>query len=294
MLLGAHVSIASGMYKAFERGEGFGCEAIQIFTKSARQWAAKEITDEIAAAFKEARSSSPIEKVVVHDSYLINLAGQDQERWEKSVDAFIVEVERAELVGADYLVLHPGYYKEATRQEALDRVVEAFGKTLDAVGKVNVMILVENTAGMGHGLGAEFFDTGDLLDAMGDDTRFGGCFDTCHAFVAGHDLVSDYDGVFSKYDDEVGLERLKVFHLNDALFKVGSGKDRHSRIGEGFIGADVFTKLVNDNRFKSIPGILETPVENDENDSYGHEIVKLRSYVKGKNTRKKIDWGEYE
>jgi deoxyribonuclease-4 len=259
LLLGAHVSIAGGLHKAFARGEEVGCTAIQIFTKNANQWRAKHLTDRDAEAFRHAWEKSVIGPVVAHDSYLINLATPEDAAWEKSKEAFVDEMKRCALLGIPLLVMHPGAHVGSGEEAGVRRVVAAF-EDIFARGPETVKVLLENTAGQGTCLGNRFEQLAEIMAPFPADT-FGVCFDTCHAFAAGYDISTPegYEAVMEEFDRVIGIETIKVFHTNDCKKTLGSRVDRHEHVGQGTIGREGFRALMRDERFPGVPRIIETP-----------------------------------
>lgn len=261
MNFGAHMSISGGLYKAFARGEAVGCRAMQIFSKNERQWQAKSLTDEDIERFKAEQARTGIGPVIVHDSYLINLASPKDELWEKSIAAFGHELERCEQLGIPYLVTHPGAHTGSGCDAGLQREVQALDRLFaDGVGG-NTMVLLETTAGQGTCLGGQFEELAWLIEQSAYPERIGVCVDTCHIFAAGYDFRTPegYKAVFDRLISLVGSERIKAFHMNDSKGALGSHLDRHTAIGEGTIGLDGFRRLVNDPRFAAVPMVLETP-----------------------------------
>lgn len=259
--LGAHMSIAGGYFQAFHRGQQVGCEAIQVFTKQPNRWAARPITEEEAAAFLKAQEETGIAPVIAHDAYLINLASPEEGLWKKSLDAFQVEIERADTLGIPYLVTHAGAHKGTGEEAGLQRIVEALDLVCERTPEAQVMILLETTAGQGTYLCYRFEHIAWLLDHARCPDRLGVCFDTCHAFAAGYDLRTPeaYAETMAQFKEIIGLEHLKAFHLNDCRKGLGSRVDRHAHIGEGELGLEAFRALVNDPRFQDHPMVLETP-----------------------------------
>lgn len=258
-LLGAHVSVAGGLDKAFARGIESGCTALQIFTKNANRWQVKPISDAEASAFRQARQVSGIGPIMAHDAYLINLASPKEDVWEKSKTALRDELHRCAQLGVTDLVMHPGAHLGTGVDAGLERIREAFREILPGAPQ-EVRLLLENTAGQGSYLGGDFAHLAVLLEGF-DEKRFGVCFDTCHAHAAGYDLSSEegYTQTMAAFDRLVGLEQIKAFHLNDSLQPCGSKVDRHAHIGQGTIGRTGFACLMHDQRFVKIPMILETP-----------------------------------
>ncbi|MGB9723902.1 MAG: deoxyribonuclease IV [Chloroflexia bacterium] len=257
--LGAHMSIAGRVDQAILRGRSIGCEAVQIFTKQPNRWAAKPLTAEEIAAFGQAWRESGIGPVWAHDAYLINLASPDPALWEQSVQAFQVELERARALVLPYLVTHAGAHKGAGEAEGLRRIVAALDRVLAHVPEV--MVLLETTAGQGDYLCYRFEHLAWVIEHSAHPERLGICFDTCHVFAAGYELRTPegYEETFRRLDEIVGLERLRVFHLNDSLKGLGSRVDRHTHIGQGQLGLEPFRMLLNDPRFREHPMVLETP-----------------------------------
>ena len=277
MLLGAHMSIAGGFDKAVERAESAGCQSLQIFTKNSNQWRAKPITPEQVEAFRAALKESGVGPVVAHDSYLINLASPDDDLWLKSTAAFEEELRRCEELGVPYLVTHPGAAKDSAREDAQGRVAEALNR-IYGKHRYTVITLLENTAGQGTTLGASFDDLAGIIGRATYADRIGFCFDTCHAFAAGYDIRSTggYAETIAEFDRVLGLDRLKCLHLNDSQKPLGSHVDRHAHIGQGEIGLEGFAHFVNDERFRIVPGILETPKREDLQEDR-ENLERLRS-----------------
>ena len=263
LLLGTHVSIAGGLHKAFARGEQIGCTAIQIFTRNASRWLAKPLQRVDIEAFRTARLTSPVEFVAAHDSYLINLASPEEEKRQRSVGAFIDEMERCAALGIEYLVMHPGAHMGEGVEKGLDLLTESF-RTVFRQAPAGVSVLLENTAGQGSSLGDRFEHLAAVIGRV-PEGDFGICLDTCHAFAAGYDLSTPrgYQQTMDRFEDTIGLDRLKMIHLNDSKKPLGSRVDRHQHIGRGEIGLAGFTALMQDPRFFSVPKILETPKGED-------------------------------
>ncbi|MBP1466904.1 deoxyribonuclease IV [Candidatus Chloroploca sp. M-50] len=261
MPFGAHMSIAGGVSKAFARGEQVGCEAMQIFSKNERQWVARPLPEAEIAAFKAEQARSGIGPVIVHDSYLINLAAPADELWEKSMRAFADELERCALLDIPYLVTHPGAHTGSGEEAGLEREAVALNRLFaEGVGGTTT-VLLETTAGQGTALGHRFEHLARLFELVPHHDRMAVCVDTCHIFAAGYDIrtPTTYAATFAEFDRLVGLDRIKCFHVNDSQKDLGSRVDRHAHIGQGFLGLEAFRLLVNDPRFRSIPKIIETP-----------------------------------
>jgi deoxyribonuclease-4 len=280
MPFGAHMSISGGVSKSFARGEIATCEAMQIFSKSERQWAAKPIPPEEAAAFKAEQARTGIGPIIVHDSYLINMAAPADELWEKSINAFADELERCHLLAIPYIVTHPGAHTGSGEETGLAREAVALNRLFEQGVGGNTMVLIEATAGQGSALGYRFEHIARLFELVRYPERMGVCIDTCHIFAAGYDIRDEvsYTATFAEFDRIVGVQHIKAFHLNDSQKDLGSRVDRHAHIGEGFIGREAFRLLVNDPRFKDLPKIIETPKEDDMTDDV-RNLALLRSFV---------------
>jgi deoxyribonuclease-4 len=265
MRLGAHESIAGGVYKAFDRAQLVGCEALQVFVKSNRSWAVMPLREEDIARFSEKAAETGIHPVVGHTSYLLNLASPDEELWRRSRDTLVLELERCEALGVDRLVLHPGSHTGAGETDGLARVAQALGEVHATTPGFRTQILLETTAGQGTSLGHCFEHLAWLLEKTSEGERLGVCLDTCHVFAAGYELRTPegYAATMGAFDRAVGLERLKAVHLNDSKGDLGSRRDRHEHIGRGFIGLEGFRHVVNDPRLAGLPGLLETPKGDD-------------------------------
>ncbi len=259
------MSVSGGLHLAFERAQTVGCAALQIFSKSERQWQAKPLTDDGIAQFKDAQRRTNIGSVLVHDSYLINLASPKDDLWHKSSAAFAHELQRCEQLGVPYLVTHPGAHTGSGTEAGLQREADALNRLFaDGVGGPT-MVLLETTAGQGTALGGRFEELAWLLEHVAYPNRMGICVDTCHIFAAGYDVrtAEGYAAVFDRLIDLVGLEQIKAFHLNDSKGTLGGHLDRHAAIGDGEIGLDGFRLLINDARFVGLPMVLETPKSDD-------------------------------
>jgi deoxyribonuclease-4 len=268
--IGVHVGTAGGTWTAVERAVAAGANTFQIFSSSPRQWKAAAVKPEDAAKMRELRAKHDVGPVSVHASYLINLCSQTESVRVNGVAAFRGEVERALALGAEYLVLHPGSWKGLTREEGLRLAAESIEKAIDGVdftqasaqGK-EFRILIENTAGAEFSLGGKLEQVAELVERLKPCAPMGVCLDTCHVHVAGYDLVTPdgYVETMLLVRDTVGFDAVKVWHCNDAKAAMGSKLDRHEHIGEGTIGAEVFRRLLHDERFAHAAFIAETPVD---------------------------------
>ena len=260
--LGAHESIGGGLARAIERAVEHGDEAVQIFTKSARGWAAKPLAEEDAAAYRAAAEAAALPSAA-HASYLVNLAAEPGDLRDKSLDSMADDWSRCHRLGLIGLVVHPGSHPDPLRGTKL--VAEALAELHRRVPKGDSKLLIENTAGQGTALGSQLDGLGALVmaaDHLGAwaKKRIGVCLDTCHLFASGYDLSTrkGYEATLAEVDERIGLERVHAFHLNDSKGPLGCRLDRHENIGEGQMGTEGFRALVNDPRFAGVPGFLET------------------------------------
>ncbi|SNR87908.1 deoxyribonuclease IV [Desulfurobacterium atlanticum] len=259
--IGAHVSAAGGVSNAPLNAKNIGAKAFALFTKNQRRWYAKPIPPEEVERFhlNLEESGIPIEYILPHDSYLINLGHPDKEKRQKSLDAFIDEVRRCELLGLKYLNFHPGsHLKMVSEEECLNIVADSINRTLDVTD--GVTLVIENTAGQGSNVGYRFEHLAFIIDKVEDKSRIGVCLDTCHLFAAGYDIRTReaYEKTMAEFEEIVGFKYLKGVHLNDAKSELGSRVDRHHSIGKGNLGIEPFRFLMNDERFNNIPMVLET------------------------------------
>ena len=259
--LGAHLSIAGGLPRAVDRAEASGCAALQIFTKSAGQWRARPLPPEEIALFRRRVRQTGIRPVVAHNSYLINLASADAALRERSIASLCDELDRAEALGLDGLVMHPGSFTSGTEAGGLRLIADGLARIFDARPDARTRILLEHTAGQGTNLGHRFEHLAEIIERLDGTRRVGVCLDTCHLIAAGYDIRSaeGYDETFRQFGRIVGLSRLKVFHFNDSKKPCGSRVDRHEHIGKGCLGLEPFRRILNDPRFATLPMLLETP-----------------------------------
>lgn len=260
-ILGAHMSIAGGYHRAVERAAALGCDCVQIFTKPTTQWKAPPIRPDQAQRFQEAIRHYGLHHPYGHDSYLVNLATPKKTLWRRSIAAFVDELYRAEQLGLDWLVFHPGSYLEGTAQDGLRRVITALKEVFGQTAQLRVGVLVETTAGQGTQLGDRFEHLAEILLHVSAPERLGICFDTCHVFVAGYPFHPQkaLERTFREFDRIVGLEQIRAFHLNDSQRPCGSRVDRHAHIGQGQIGQEPFRWLLHHPQFQNLPMYLETP-----------------------------------
>jgi deoxyribonuclease-4 len=281
MKFGAHMSISGGLHKAFGHGERAGCDTIQIFSKNQQQWRGKPLIEQDIALFKAEQQRTGFAPLIVHDSYLINLASPNDELWEKSIAAFADELERCAALGIPYLVTHPGAHTGSGEAAGLRREAEALNRLFAAGAGGATLVLLETTAGQGSCLGYRFEQLATLIELVEHPERIGVCVDTCHLLASGYDIRTPEAcaATFAEFDRVIGIERINVFHLNDSQKDLGSRVDRHTHIGEGYVGLEGFRAIVNDPRFAEIPMILETPKSEDLAEDI-ENLARLRGLVK--------------
>jgi deoxyribonuclease-4 len=281
LLLGAHVSAAGGVPEAPARAAAISATAIQLFTKMANRWAERECADEECTSFRERLAATPVAMTMAHDSYLINLASPDPVLRARSIASFAAELRRCHALGLDFLVSHPGNYMD-DREAGIARNADAISEALAATPGSTVLCL-ETTAGSGTSLGATFEELAAIIERIeaGQRARVGICLDSCHVYSAGYDLVNDYDGVMARLDDAMGLERLRVMHLNDSKTPFASKRDRHELIAEGSLGEAPFRRIMTDARLARVPKVIETPKLDDATATDTRMLERLRGYANG-------------
>ena len=278
-LIGAHLSSAGGTFEAPARATAIAARAMQLFTKMGNRWAERECADEECVRFRAALAASPVRATMAHDSYLINLASPDATLRARSLESFMSELRRCEALGLQALVSHPGNYMDE-RESGIARNADAITEALERVPGQTVLCL-ETTAGSGTSLGSSFEELSAIISLVGTGVRarVRVCLDTCHAYAAGYDLVGDYDGVWARFEDALGMSAPYVLHLNDSKTPFGSRKDRHELIGEGSLGAVPFQRIVNDPRFAAVPKVIETPKLDDPETTDRRMLERLRGYL---------------
>lgn len=260
-LLGAHVSAAGGVGSVFERAESIGASALAIFSKNSNQWRAKPLTDDECEVFHGEWDRSGLGPILVHAAYLINLAAVGPAVRERSVRAMADELQRAERLGIHAVVLHPGAHMGAGIDKGIDRIARALDRVHALTPNCRVITLLETSAGQGSSLGCSFHELGQMRRRIDDPRRVGVCLDTCHVFSAGYDLRTrdGYERTIEELDREIGVRHVGGFHINDSKRDLGARVDRHEEIGKGSLGLDAFAFVLNDERFRGVPKVLETP-----------------------------------
>jgi deoxyribonuclease IV len=276
--IGIHTSSAGGVQNAAERAYRLGCNTFQIFSSSPRQWAPYDLGELQCAEMSRLRAHYNLKPLVIHTNYLVNLASSNELFLEKSMAAFRGEVERARSLGAEYLVLHPGSFRGADREQGILRTSAAIAASTQGLDleKAGLTILIENTAGAEFSLGGSFEQVAEVIDRLRGIVPIAACIDTCHTHVCGYDIVSE-DGLYgtlTQLDETIGLNNVKVVHCNDAKAARGSKLDRHQHIGTGMIGKEPFRILLNDLRLAHAAFIAETPIDSPGDDLRNVDALK--------------------
>jgi deoxyribonuclease-4 len=281
--LGAHIGISDGLPEAVRQARSIGCESMQIFSKSPQMWKGPPIDPEAARQFGEARAAEKIAVAAVHHGYLINLATPKRPNLELSRKTFVDELERAELLGVEHLIFHPGAHLGSGPEAGISTLIESLNWAFEKTPGFRVRALLENAAGQGTALCSTFQELGAALRGVHDRSRAGVALDTCHLFAKGIDIRTPelYGPVMDEIDREVGLQDVRAFHLNDAKAALGSHLDRHENIGKGQIGSEGFRPLLNDPRWADRAGYLETPMVSDDDgySAYVEDLATLRGVI---------------
>ena len=276
--IGIHTSMAGGIHNAAERAYRIGCNTLQVFSSSPRQWAPYELSYPLCEEMMRLRVKYDLKPLVIHTNYLVNLASSNELFLQRSMEAFRGEVERALALCAEYLVLHPGSFRGSDREQGLVRTAAAIAASSQGLdlAKGGLTILIENTAGSEFSLGGTFEQVAEILERLRGVVPVGACIDTCHTHVAGYDITSE-EGLYltlQHLDATIGLNHVKVWHCNDAKAARGSKLDRHQQIGKGMIGKETFRVLLNDLRLAHAAFIAETPIEKPGDDRRNVDALK--------------------
>ncbi|HOX54822.1 MAG: deoxyribonuclease IV [Candidatus Omnitrophica bacterium] len=276
MRLGVHVSIADKIYNSIDRAKALGCNTMQIFSRSPREFRGIPLRIEDCEEFKRRRKKSGIKPIFIHMPYLVNLASPDNKLYRTSIKLYIDSIKDAEALGAEYIVTHMGSHKGSGEENGLRRFSRAINTIFDKTKDSKVSILLENTSGSGFSIGHNFKQQKRVIDQIEDKSRIGICLDTCHAFTAGYDIATKEGSkeTVAQLDEQVGLKYLKLIHLNDARDDFGTLRDRHEHIGKGKIGLEGFRNIVNHPKLKNVPFVLETPKASEEDDKMNLKTVK--------------------
>ncbi len=265
MLFGAHESISGGVFRAIERGKQATCDTIQMFNKSNNQWRAAKLKPEEVDKYFLLQEQMNVGVAVSHTSYLINIASPDTALNEKSYRSLNEEMQRCQILRIPNLVMHPGSHVGSGEEPGLDLIAKNINRLFEELKDNTVRLLLETTAGQGTNLGYTFEQLAYIIDRVDIKERMGVCLDTCHVFAAGYSIVAPagYEKTMKMFDEVIGLDRLRIIHMNDSKKEFGSRRDRHEHIGKGYIGLDGFRNFVSDRRLAGIPMILETPKGDD-------------------------------
>jgi deoxyribonuclease IV len=275
MRFGFHISIAGGFSKVVERANARGCETIQFFSRNPRGWKYSPLNKKEVEEFRSSIQSSTLFPVFLHMPYLPNIASLKSKFYKRSIHSIATDLQRAEQLGAQYLIIHIGHRMESSEDQAIEAVSQGIDQAFEKV-KNGVMLLTENTAGQGTEIGYHFDQIKNIIEGVHDHQRMGVCLDTAHSFEAGYDL-SNKDGIertLENFDQTIGLKRLYLLHLNDSKTPLGSRKDRHWHIGGGYIGLEGFRTLVNHPLLRHLPGIMETPRKDTVEDLKNMEVIR--------------------
>jgi len=282
--VGVHTSIAGSVTRAAERAHQIGCTSFQIFSSSPRMWRARDFAAEEISAFERLRASYDLSPLVIHTNYLVNLASPDPSLRQRSVEAFVGEIRRAEALGAEYLVLHPGSYRDSSKEQGIRTLAASLREAIRKAPPAQTTILMENMCGQGNVLGGSFAELRDIL-ALLDGLPVECCLDTAHCFAAGMDIATPEGlaALLNSLDQAVGLHRVPVIHTNDSRSPLGSHRDRHEHIGKGGIGLEGFRRIVNHPALRNKVFILETPIESEGDDRKNLQAIRaVREEVRGR------------
>lgn len=276
-LFGSHLSIAGGYYKAVDAAAALGLDTVQLFTKNNNQWKGKPLAEDDLRRFRESIERTGIRRPCAHNSYLINVASPDDALWQKSIDALVDELQRAEALGLEGVVMHPGAFVASSEEAGQRRIVIALDEVHSRTVGIRCQLWLETTAGQGTCLGHRFEQIGFVLNEVRDSGRLGVCVDSCHIVAAGYPLqtADEYATTMAEFDKAIGVNRIRAWHLNDSKKPLGSRVDRHEHIGEGHLGLEPFRHIVNDPNFADTPMYLET--EKGERDGEELDAINLRT-----------------
>ncbi|MFB3884491.1 MAG: deoxyribonuclease IV [Thermodesulfobacteriota bacterium] len=275
MRFGFHISIAGGFSKVVERARIRGCETIQFFSRNPRGWKYSPLNKKDVEEFRSSIQSSNFSPIFLHLPYLPNIASFKSKFYKRSIDSIVTDLERAVELGAQYLIIHIGHRLESSEDEAAEAVSQGINQAFERIGN-SVILLLENTAGQGTEIGSTFEQIKKIMDGVDEKERMGICLDTAHCFEAGYDLSrkEGLERTLESFDQAIGLKRLHLLHLNDSKTPLGSRKDRHWHIGEGYIGAEAFRDLINHPLLRHLPGIMETPRKDTVEDLRNMKVIR--------------------
>jgi len=276
MLLGIHVFREGKIYEALDQAKLLGCGTMQVFLRNPQRWRDKFLEPKDIEEFIKRREKFKINPIFIHIPYLINLASPNPRLYEASIEAYIEDILEAHTIRADYIVTHMGSHKETSEEQGLKRLIEALNRILEKTKNTHVGILLENTAGSGSWLGYNFIHQKKIIQGLRYKERIGLCLDTAHAYLAGYDIATKagLEATLDEIDKLVGINLLKLIHLNDAKDKLGSLHDRHQHIGKGNIGLEGMKRVINHPKLRNLPFILETPKDSENADKINLGIVR--------------------
>ncbi len=279
LLIGAHTSAQGGAHFAIYEGAEIGATTVQLFTSNQKRWEGKQITDEEVVLFQDALAATGLQKIMSHDSYLINLGCPNADTLHKSKKAFKEELIRCQQLGITFLNFHPGAALDSSEEQCLTTIVESLSELENLADKGDTRLLIETTAGQGSTVGYRFEHLAFLIDRLHKKIPIGVCIDTCHIFAAGYDITTKkgWEETLQEFDKIVGLKHLHAFHVNDSMKPLGSRKDRHAPLGKGEIGIECFKAMMHLPEIREIPKYLETP---DGPPLWKEEIALLRTFAK--------------
>jgi deoxyribonuclease-4 len=275
MRFGFHISIAGGFSKVVERAKRRKCETIQFFSRNPRGWKYSSLDKKEVEEFRSSIKPADLYPIFLHMPYLPNIASRDSKFYSRSIDSIVVDLERAEKMGAQYLIIHIGHRLESSEDEAIEAVSQGINQAFERL-KNSIILLMENTAGQGTEIGYNFEQIRKIMEGVEENQRMGVCLDTAHSYEAGYDLSSK-DGIertLETFDQSIGLKRLHLLHINDSKTPLGSRKDRHWHIGEGYIGLEGFRYLINHPLLRHLPGIMETPRQDTVEDLKNMKVIR--------------------
>lgn len=275
MYIGCHLSISKGYRKAIETAIEIGANVFQFFSRNPRGSSQKKLDIEDVETMKRIAKENSFGPLLAHAPYILNLGSYDERTYNMSKGILKEDYQMLDSISIPYFNFHPGNHLGKGKEYAIERIADALNEII--TGEENTMILLEIMSGMGTEIGSTFEEIRAIIDRIHYDELIGVCFDTCHVYSAGYDIVNDLDGVLEKFDDIIGLDRLKAIHLNDSLKEYNSHRDRHAKIGEGYIGLEAIINIINHPKLKNLPFYLETP---NELDGYEHEIKLLKNMYK--------------
>ena len=276
MLLGVQVSIEGKIYEAVERAHKLGCNTMQIFSRNPQRWREDFLQPQDTREFNRRQDKLKIKPLFIHIPYLINLASPNPKLYEASIEAYIEDILEAQVLKADYIVTHMGSHKETSEEAGIKRLTEALNRILERTKSSSVGILLENTAGSGSWLGYKFVHQKTIIQGLKHKERVGLCFDTAHAYLAGYDIATKagLEATLDEIDRAVGINLIRLIHLNDAKGALGSRHDRHEHIGKGNIGREGMERIINHPKLRNIPFILETPKDSESADRMNLKTVR--------------------